>query len=160
MTEAQRGAVHLAQHYFRLIAQRAGVPWDGDNDVEVELMVCQIVDAAAAGLRGQLAEALERLDVLDWLRPTCVVCRDAAADRQTTRGPTCSDCVGEPGDPAEDDYWRDYNYACSTCGGQIGMFIGRQGWHHYRGDGTAASPVEIYDVGHEATFSADPGGES
>ena len=102
MTEAQRGAVHLAQHYFRLIAQRAGVPWDGDNDVEVELMVCQIIDAAAAGLRGQLAEALERIDVLDRLRPTCVICLDATADRQTSRGPACTDCVGDLPDDGPD----------------------------------------------------------
>jgi len=31
-------------------------------------------------------------------------------------------------DEPEDDHWRDYNYACSTCGALIGMFIGRQGW--------------------------------
>ena len=157
MSEAQRQAVHLAQFYFRRIAEAAGATWDGDNDVEVELMVCQIIDAAAAGLRGQLAEALERIDVLDRLRPTCVVCLDAAADRQTVNGPACSGCVGEPGGQAGDDYWRDYNYTCSTCGAQIGMFIGRQGWQHYRGEGTAASPVEIYDAGHEATpAGADP----
>jgi hypothetical protein len=46
MSEAQRRAVELAQHYFRLIAQQAGVPWDSDNDVEVELMVGLIIDAA------------------------------------------------------------------------------------------------------------------
>ena len=34
------------------------------------------------------------------------------------------------------------------------MFIGRQGWLHYRGNGTAASPVAIYDAGHQATFAA------
>ena len=153
MNEAQQQAIRLAQFYFRLVAERAGVPWDGD-DVEVELMVCQMIDAAAAGLRGQLDEALERIDVLDRLRPTCVICLDAAADRQTVNGPACSECVGEPGDQAEDDYWRDYNYTCLTCGAPIGMFIGRQGWHHYRGDGTAASPVEIYDAGHEATPAA------
>jgi hypothetical protein len=162
MNEAQQQAVRLAQFYFRLIAERAGVPWDGHNDVEVELMACQIIDAAAAGLRGQLDEALERIDVLDRLRPTCVICLDAAADRQTVNGPACSECVGDPGDQAEDDYWRDYNYTCSTCGARIGMFIGRQGWHHYRGEGTAASPVEIYDAGHEAAFAAampEPGQE-
>jgi hypothetical protein len=58
-------------------------------------------------------------------------------------------------DPEEDDD----TYACSMCGALIGMFIGRSGWHHYRGDGTAASPVEIYDAGHEATFAAGDGPE-
>jgi len=63
-------------------------------------------------------------------------------------------------DEPEDNHWTDYNYTCSTCGAQIGMFIGREGWHHYRGDGTAASPVEIYDAGHEATFAKGLGGVS
>jgi hypothetical protein len=62
MAEAQQQAVRLAQHYFRLIAQKAGVPWDGDNDVEVELMVCQIIDAARAGVRRELDDALACLE--------------------------------------------------------------------------------------------------
>lgn len=61
MTEAHRPAVELAQHYFRQIAEQAGMAWDGDNDVEVELMVGYVIDAAAARLAGQLDGALERI---------------------------------------------------------------------------------------------------
>jgi hypothetical protein len=61
MTEAHRRAVELAQHYFRQIAEQAGMAWDGDNDVEVEMMVSYAIDAAAARLRGQLDDALERI---------------------------------------------------------------------------------------------------
>jgi hypothetical protein len=61
---------------------------------------------------------------------------------------------------SEDDHWRDYNCTCSVCGALIGMFLGRVGWLHYRGDGTVASPVVIYDADHEATFAAGPGGAS
>ena len=45
------------------------------------------------------------------------------------------------GDDDQDDDGQadDGTYACSTCGVLIGMFIGRQGWLHYRGDGTAAT---------------------
>jgi hypothetical protein len=39
---------------------------------------------------------------------------------------------------------------CTGCGSWIGMFHGLEGWHHFRGKGTAASPVELYDAGHEA----------
>ncbi len=53
----------------------------------------------------------------------------------------------------EDDHWRDYDYTCSVCGARIGIFTGREGWHHYRGEGTAASPVELYDAGHEAVLA-------
>jgi hypothetical protein len=38
---------------------------------------------------------------------------------------------------------------CHTCGSPIGIFIGHgDGWHHWRGNGTADSPVELYDAGH------------
>ena len=61
MSEAQRQAVELAQFYFRRIAQQAGMRWDGDNDTEIDLMVGCIIDAAEAGLRAQLDDALERV---------------------------------------------------------------------------------------------------
>ena len=39
---------------------------------------------------------------------------------------------------------------CSACGASIGIFLNHgQDWHHYRGEGTVASPVELYDAGHE-----------
>jgi hypothetical protein len=95
MSDAQGRAVSLAQHYYRLIAERAGVTWDGDNDTEIRLLVGDIIDAAAEELRGQLAGVLAVVRVLDRLRPTCVICLDAAADRQTSRGPACTDCAGD-----------------------------------------------------------------
>ena len=69
MNEAQRRAVELAQFYFRRIAEAAGANWDGDNDVEIELMVGHIINAAVAPLRGQLDDALERIDELERTRP-------------------------------------------------------------------------------------------
>jgi hypothetical protein len=47
----------------------------------------------------------------------------------------------------------DDDVRCSACGELIGMFTGRQGWQHYRGNGTVDNPVEIYDAGHEATIA-------
>ena len=38
-------------------------------------------------LRGELQGALAQIRVLDRLRPTCVICLDATADRQTVMGP-------------------------------------------------------------------------
>jgi hypothetical protein len=66
-------------------------------------------ESAVRGLREDLGHAEERIRaleddlrgalalirVLDRLRPTCVICRDATADRQTVRGPACTDCVGD-----------------------------------------------------------------
>jgi hypothetical protein len=38
---------------------------------------------------------------------------------------------------------------CATCGASIGVFHGHgDAWLHYRGEGTVASPVELFDAGH------------
>lgn len=58
----------------------------------------------AGDLRRQLDAVLAQIRMLDRLRPTCVICHDAAADRQTVRGPACTDCVGDlPGDGSDPD---------------------------------------------------------
>ena len=41
-------AVRLIVHYFRLLAEGAGVPWDSDNDSEVISIVDCIIEAAAS----------------------------------------------------------------------------------------------------------------
>jgi hypothetical protein len=75
-------------------------------------------ESAVRGLRQDLAAAEDRIRVLeddlrgalafirvlDCLRPTCVICRDATADRQTVNGPACTDCVGDlPADGPDPD---------------------------------------------------------
>ena len=43
---------------------------------------------------------------------------------------------------------------CETCGARIGIFHGRgDAWLHYTGQGTAASPVELFDAGHEPVIA-------
>jgi hypothetical protein len=43
---------------------------------------------------------------------------------------------------------------CWACAGSIGIFIGHgDGWHHYRGNGTVESPVELYDADHEPVLA-------
>jgi hypothetical protein len=38
---------------------------------------------------------------------------------------------------------------CSACGASAGIFIGHgDAWLHYTGQGTVASPVELFDAGH------------
>lgn len=48
---------------------------------------------------------------------------------------------------------------CTGCGQWVHMFQGFEGWRHFRGEGTAASPVELYDAGHEAVvrWTVPPG---
>jgi hypothetical protein len=43
---------------------------------------------------------------------------------------------------------------CSACGASAGIFIGHgDAWLHYTGEGTVASPVELYDAGHEPVIA-------
>ena len=66
------------------------------------------------------ASVLAELRVLDRLRPTCVLCHDQVADRQTTRGPACTDCVGDlpddGPDPDRPETWA-FGEAPETTGG-------------------------------------------
>jgi hypothetical protein len=48
---------------------------------------------------------------------------------------------------------------CRTCGADVGIFIGHGGaWLHYTGQGTVASPVELYDAGHAPDVAWRPAG--
>jgi hypothetical protein len=50
---------------------------------------------------------------------------------------------------------------CAECGAWCGMFLGLVGWRHFRGEGTAASPVELFDAGHDAVVAwCQPPGRS
>jgi hypothetical protein len=52
----------------------------------------------------------------------------------------------------DQEYANDPQPYCTSCGVNVGIFIGHgDAWLHYRGGGTVASPVELYDVGHEPT---------
>lgn len=54
-------------------------------------------------LEDDRAGMLAELRVLDRLRPSCVICHDAAADRQTVNGPACTDCAGDLPDGPDPD---------------------------------------------------------
>ena len=73
---------------------------DLENDDETAQRRITALQAEVDGLRAQLAGVLAQVRVLDRLRPTCVICRDATADRQTARGPACTDCAGDLPDEA------------------------------------------------------------
>jgi hypothetical protein len=62
----------------------------------------QDADERIRALDGHLRGALAFIRVLDRLRPTCVICHDETADRQTVRGPACTDCAGDLPDDGPD----------------------------------------------------------
>ena len=50
---------------------------------------------------------------------------------------------------------------CTVCGAWIGMFLGMDGWHHFRGDPAPGGKRELYDAGHEAAVAwCEPPGRS
>ena len=62
-------------------------------------------------------------------------------------------------DDEDQDDEDDFEPYCSTCGALVGIFIGHgDAWLHYTGDGTTASPVELYDAGHAPVVAWAPAG--
>lgn len=60
--QAEARATQLLTHYFSLIAQRAGVRWNSDNDIEVGEIVSLIFDE----IRSAESRVQDQLDVPDW----------------------------------------------------------------------------------------------
>jgi hypothetical protein len=59
---------------------------------------------------------------------------------------------------AEDEVDEDQPY-CLTCGADVGIFISHgDAWLHYRGKGTAESPVELFDAAHAPDVAWRPAG--
>lgn len=57
-------------------------------------------------------------------------------------------------DRLDHQYDDDPEPYCSACGANIGIFIVHgDAWLHYAGEGTAASPVELFDAGHEPVIA-------
>lgn len=53
-----------------------------------------------------------------------------------------------------DDGLDDDEPYCVTCGGSVGVFYAHgDAWLHYTGEGTAVSPVELFDAGHEPVIA-------
>jgi hypothetical protein len=83
-----------------------------ENDGEKAQRRITALQDEVDGLRAELAGVIAQVRVLDRLRPTCVICRDATADRQTAGGPACTDCVGDlPGDDTSADPDRPETWA-------------------------------------------------
>jgi len=71
------------------------------------------------------------------------------------------DALGETTDDEHDHDQADDEDKpyCYTCGSPVGIFHGHgDGWHHWRGKGTADSPVELYDAGHAPEVAWRPAG--
>ncbi len=59
----------------------------------------------------------------------------------------------------DEEYAGDDEPYCVTCDAKVGIFYAHGGaWLHYTGEGTAASPVDLYDAGHEPVIAWRPAG--
>ena len=153
-TTLQRAGVELGAWDITMLRWLAGL------DVQTVATIAGWVGRANGEPRASLAafdEVTRILAAFDWEHGDRQLALEAI-ERVVLTG----------GQQEDDDQEDDETYACSTCGAPacttcgapIGMFTGLAGWRHFRGDGTADNPVELYDAGHEATFAQGPGGAS
>lgn len=146
-----RGTGHDGQH-----RDRSGNEWGEDAagpataatyEGQLAERVSELLPDLGAGERLELLGAMDPEDMstsLAWIAAMYpqvfdfAIVRDRAlAGRLTTR---LAD------DQDEDDEDEPF---CRTCGAAVGIFLGHgDGWHHFRGEGTADSPVELFDAGH------------
>lgn len=103
----------------------------------------EAADADHEAARDMLGQIKERLDNIGY------DVHELAKALEGPRGAVVALEAARLDEDDEDDGLRPY---CTTCGQWASIFIGHgDGWHHYRGEGTVASPVELYDAGHEVT---------
>jgi hypothetical protein len=60
-------------------------------------------------------------------------------------------------DRLDHQYDDDPEPYCTVCGANAGIFVGQgSAYLHYTGEGTVASPVELYDAGHAPVIAWRP----
>jgi hypothetical protein len=109
--------------------------------------------AVLADYKAELASApLTSPPGREWMLRIASVLGDLLDELTALGGPD----GGKAGEDQADDDFETY---CSTCGALAGIFI-RHGdaWLHYTGEGTVASPVELYDAGHAPEVAWRPAG--
>ena len=122
----------------------------------------QLAERAAELLPGiGTAERLELLGAMDpddmrtslaWLASHAPQIFDAALVRDRAMVERLNARLDEGQDDDDEPY-------CATCEASIGVFYAHgDAWLHYRGEGTAASPVELFDAGHEPVIAWRPAG--
>ena len=121
------------------------------------LTISQLAERAADVLPDiDAAERLELLGVMDpddmrtslaWLASHAPQMFDFALVRDLAMVERLEARLNEGQDDDEEPY-------CATCEASIGVFHGHgDAWLHYTGQGTVASPVELFDAGHEPVIA-------
>jgi hypothetical protein len=98
--------------------------------------------------RGYLASV--RQHKVSGLPPSVLVRECAELRRQLGQVLDAIDQAAELEDLA--DFPAEEEPYCMTCGEWAGMFLGMDGWHHFRGDPGAGGVREIFDADHEAVI--------
>jgi len=113
-----------------------------DREEHQHQMACADVAACRDYLLGELREHRATLEII-------------AVNDPDALHTAIVELHGDDEDQA-DDHPEPY---CQACGAAAGIFIGHgDAWLHYTGEGTAASPVELFDAGHEPVIAWRPVG--
>lgn len=108
MTPADRAKGKLL-HYFRLLAERSGLPWGDDNSSEVEEIVDEIIEAAREGGSGCRCSSTE---------PQAPPANDLTGERPCVRG------EGYAFDIVEGGLMSTFPKVCPDCAGFGDRFAG------------------------------------
>jgi hypothetical protein len=136
------------------------IPQGADGGATYEGRLAGRVGELLPDLNG--AERLELLGVmtpddmstsLAWIATMYPQVFDFALVRDCGLVKRLEDRLDEDGEDDEDEPY------CYTCGSPVGIFRGHgDGWHHFRGEGTAANPVELFDASHAPEVAWRPAG--
>ena len=122
----------------------------GTHEGQLAARAAELPPAIGTAERLELLGSMDDADVrtvLAFVATYAAAAFDAAVE--SLLGP------GDDGAQGDDDI-EPY---CSACTAPIGVFIGHgSAYLHYTGEGTVASPVELYDAGHEAVVAWRPAG--
>jgi hypothetical protein len=120
--------------------------------------VNDIIPQLSRGADAEARKRLTRLAALDTDRMT------EALTWLAGYSPTVFDATLDATEPCTDDDNPDPadnpEPFCLVCGADVGIFL-RFGldWRHYRGDGTTAGPIELFDPGHAPVIAWRPAAE-
>jgi hypothetical protein len=128
------------------------------RDAQLEQRAAELLGPVGREQRLELLAAMdpdEMAACLTWL----IGYRPVMFDYCLVRDRELAGRLWERLDQADADQDRPEPY-CTLCGAAVGIFYAHgEGWLHYRGEGTAACPVDLFDPGHQPEIAWRPAGD-
>ena len=132
-------------------------PGPATHEAQLAERAAELLPGLTADQRLDLLGAMTRDDMstsLAWIAAAYPQVFDFAIVRDRALAGWLTARLGED----QDDEDEDQPY-CRACGSEVGIFMGHgEAWLHYRGEGAAENPVELFDPGHTPEVAWRPAG--